>query len=219
LSIRNIIAQLKRLPIFNGNVIGAAEFVGLQNQVFTRFPVAVVMPYGDKAEDNDSMTALFQFVSKQIAIDVIFSNVDAVQSGNDNRGQATAQQFDQVEFSIFRAILNWNPYSLIENPNLPDQSDPVIGHAIKGFQFVECGRVEYDLARYIYRWIFSIPVQITDQDGWQATGTPLEEIFLTVSDPDTGDTLGGADLTGLENVGVPLAGVESRAEVGSFTIV
>ena len=105
MSLVNIVKQLRRLPVLNGNV-AAGAIEELQNYQFASLPAAYVVPLEDVAGENDSMTATFQVVTQRIGIVVIFSNTDGVVSGNDRRGQATAQQFDIVKFSVFHAILN-----------------------------------------------------------------------------------------------------------------
>jgi hypothetical protein len=147
---------------------------------------------------------------------VILSNEAGVTSDNDRRGYNNATMFDVVKFSIFRAILNWNPFSLTENPDEPDKSDPVIGHAVRGYAYEGCHLIEYDLARLVYRFDFSIEITITDSDGWQASGVPLESILLDLVDARTGDTLVERELTGLQDVDLSFKGVTSVAVVGEI---
>jgi hypothetical protein len=67
------------------------------------------------------MTALYQIVTEHLGLIVILDNAAGVISGNDRRGQKNAQAHDLVKSSIFKAILNSNPWNTIENPTLPDQ--------------------------------------------------------------------------------------------------
>lgn len=197
MSMRNVINQLRLLPVFNGNVAGAAQFKGLQDYTSPNLPVAFVVPLEDEATENESMTGTYQIVTERIGVVVIMSNAAGVYEG-DRRGQFVAEQYDQVKFSIFKAILNWNPFSLIENPTEPDHTEPVIGHAIRGYYYEGCQPVDYDLSRIVYQFTFGIQVTITDDDGWQADGVPLDEITFTVKDAITGDTLAYDELDNLQ---------------------
>ena len=224
MSLVNIVKQLRRLPVLNGNV-AAGAIEELQNYQFASLPAAYVVPLEDVAGENDSMTATFQVVTQRIGIVVIFSNTDGVVSGNDRRGQATAQQFDIVKFSVFHAILNWNPWSIPENQDIPDSNtnaeltdlaDPIIGHAIRGFRYEGCAPVAYGLDRTAYEYRFAIDYTISDDDGWKLEGVPLEEMLIEYVDQETDKVLATTDIDGLQDVTIQLRGVSTYASVGSL---
>jgi hypothetical protein len=215
------VLQLRRLPVFNGNVIDALNIPALKDYVAwpdANLPLAIVIPMSTKVSDNFSMTDDFQIMTKEIAIYCVFSNSAGVYSGNDRRGSALAEQIDAVEFSLMKAILNWNPYNPVES-NLTED-DPAMGHAKRGFRYVGSGLVQndYELARSAYLFSYEIDVQITGADGFEPTGVPLEEITFSFVDEKTGDVLESSDVTGLQDLSIFLKGVGAGTKVGKIGV-
>jgi hypothetical protein len=224
--IKNTVLQLKRLPIFAGQVIDALGIPDLKDYEMMTPPVAIVVPLGTRAEENHSRTDTYQIIHKSVGIICVLSNAAGVTVGTDRRGSAVAEQVDQLEASLMRALLNWNPYNPVEIAALTpafvgyESGDPLIGHTVKGFQYDGCAFIqqEYDLSRSIYQFNFSIPVWITGQDGFEPTGVPLEEITFTATSQRGDDPLFKIELTDLQDVGEALEGVVAHAEAGGFTI-
>ncbi len=233
MNITNVITQLKLVGVFGGRVAGAAEYAAAKDQGFLQTPAAYVIPIGEDASENTSANQTYQIITERIQIIVAFSNAVGVLSGDDRRGQTVSEQFEIVKFGIFKALLNWNPLNLNENPTLPDQTDPAIGHAIRGFRYMGGDLISYDLSRLYYSWIFGLDVTITEYDGWLLTGIPLEEIGFEIQNETTGeptDILATGLITGLQDVDVemlskrtledpsPSVGQSAASGVGTFTI-
>lgn len=185
------ITQLRNLSVlFGGRVAGAAEFAAIKTQGFMATPSCYVVPLGSTATINESQSDLKQVMSSRIGVIVMFSNVANVLAG-DRRGQTVTELYSVVKFGIFHALLNWNPMSVPENPQLAGSIDPILGHGIRGYYFVGEKLLDYDPARLWITFDFALDIQITGVgDGWRATGVPLNTIGLNIvnpASPDPGD--------------------------------
>jgi hypothetical protein len=176
-----LITQLKTVTIFNGNVAGAAEYEkGVQDQAWLNLPAAYVIPLDDEPGENLDLSDSQQISVERIGVIVVFSNADAVALG-DRRGQAASSLFEPTKWAIFKALINWRPDSSVENPTVISATDPGADHAARGLYYAGGRLIGFDLARLFYQWDFALEVTITDDDGWKATGVPLNEADFRIT--------------------------------------
>lgn len=161
-----VTAHLKTyFAAMNGNVSGAAEYTESMAGEFRpeTFPAAYVIPLGEEATPNDQDNSLYQIITERIGVVVEFDN------SMDRRGQGVTLMLAPVRASLWAAILNWRG------------TDPE--HAIRGFEAAGAGVLWTDRARIFWQWEFTLPILVTDADGWQVDGPALLEIDAN-SDPD-----------------------------------
>jgi hypothetical protein len=194
MNIDALITQLRQYAtIFNGNVAGASGYAnGVSDQTWLPLPAAYVIPAEEDAEPNESMTGTYQIVHERASVIVVFPTFSAGGSVDfaDRRGQAAAAQLRSIRASIFKALLNWQP-----DPDGIDTTEKIEGRGIYylGGRFPTEGA--FDRARFFYQFTFGLDTTITDDDGWNPTGTPLTEVQATIKDQATGATLATAQAT------------------------
>ena len=193
MNIDTVVQQLRTFAtIFDGNVAGAAAYAnGVQDQVWMPLPAAYVIPAEEDAEPNESMTGTYQIVHERVSVIVVFPTLSAGGAAGltDRRGQAAAAQLRTIRASIFKAILNWQP-----DPDGIDTTEQIEGRAIYylGGRFPQEGA--FDRSRFFYQFTFGLDTTITDDDGWNPTGTPLTQVKATITNQATGATLATANV-------------------------
>jgi hypothetical protein len=216
-----IISQIRTVAtIFQNRVGGAAEFATIDTAGLLATPSCYVLPGKQSAEENESQNGLYQRVTEEFSIIVMFSNSIGVADG-DRRGQTTVSQYPEVvKRQICKSILNWQPNNPHENPEVP--ADPTTeNHGIRGFYYIGGDLREFDNARLFYEYRFGIESYITDQvDGWDLDGPPLEEINMRITNASHGqgekpDTLAVVDIQIDPNVTINLVGVAAGSSSGS----
>lgn len=157
----SFISQLRaNAPVFGGRVAGAAEFTrGLRDyNTSLPLPAAYVLPGPQEVEGNDTWGGLQQLVHYGVGIAV---ELDAQ---TDRRGQAPAMDLDAVQAQIFSSVLNFR---------IDDC------HVARGAYFAGAHSLEVlDRARLWFQYNFTVDWQITDADGWQIDGVPIQSIEL-----------------------------------------
>lgn len=189
-----VVAQLRALvPDFGGRVGGAIDYFRAKDQGWLDSPAAYVIPLGDEAEATRDQTDYYQLFTERLSVVVVLDNAGAVASG-DRRGQAASRQFDPFKWALFKALLNWNPNSIQENPGVITSDTPGANHSGRGLYYVESMPTEGpdgSLARSLFRFDFALDVTIGGDDVWQPTGVPLTEVDITIENPDTHQVLTG----------------------------
>lgn len=135
---------------FGGRVAAAADFqLGLEAySANLALPAAYVVPQPQEVEDrNLSQPGYWQIVHKVLAVIV---ELDATA---DRRGQHPIVEVEEIEAALFSTLLNWEPV-LCRSPNK------------QGYQFYSGRFLTLDRARLFYEWLFLLPWQLTDDDGW-----------------------------------------------------
>lgn len=175
-----VISRLKALvPMFNGNVAGAAEYeLGVHNQAWLPLPAAYVVPLDDEAHENTNMSGIQQTTIERIGVIVVFSNAAAVAAG-DRRGQTATDLYNPTRWQLFTALLNWRANSSDDNPGLILPTDPGADHSYRGMFFSGGKILGFDLARLTYQWDFGLEVLLTDADGsWPPLPNTLNEVWI-----------------------------------------
>lgn len=154
------IAQLRaNAPMFNGRVAGAAEFTrGLRDySTSLPLPAAYVVPLAQEADPNDSWGGLQQLV--HIGVGVIVE----LDAQNDRRGQAPAMDLDDVREQVWASVLNLQ-----------------IGDCrmARGTYYTGARSLDLDRARLFYQFEFGADWLITEADGVQVLGVPIQSIEL-----------------------------------------
>jgi hypothetical protein len=146
-----------------GRVAGTADFrLGLQNyNENMALPAAYVVPLDQESPGFDSMTGLYQFVTKTLGV------VVELDARTDRRGQDPAMNYDTIEAALFSTLLNWVPGTCITQNN-------------QGFWFLGGHFLDLDRARLFYQWEFALNYILDDTDGWQPDSVPLESIELDI---------------------------------------
>lgn len=181
MNIDTIILQLKaNCPSFAGNIAGAADYAtGLETVVSLPLPAAFVYPLEDVASENQNMGwSLRQLVQEKIAVVVEIDN--SVASGGDRRGQAAVTSVETLKYEIFSGLLNFNPSGL--------------PRANQGLRYDGGTLLGFDRARLFWQFTFSLAATISETDGFQYTGVPLEQIDITVSGTVDGSTAPDIDV-------------------------
>ncbi len=164
MDINSVIQQVKQFaPIFKGKVAGAAEMqMALNQSPTTDYPWAYCFPLGSTAAPNTSFNGLDQLVTETFAVVVILDNSKI---SNDRRGQAAASYYPTVRAQLWQALLNFvlDPYA-----------------SSHGCQFEGDELVSMDPKRAVYEFKFSQTILITDEQGFQPVGTPLDEIDFRI---------------------------------------
>lgn len=102
-----IIVRLRAAaPSFGGRVAGATEFGLIQNEIDVTVPAAFVMPAGEIVSPPATAGHMTQFVIEQFAVLVVVSTIA------DDRGQAAADQLDDLKVELQAALLGWEPGDL-----------------------------------------------------------------------------------------------------------
>ena len=157
----SFISQLRaNAPVFAGRVAGAAEFVrGLRDySTSLALPAAYVLPgVQDVADANETWGGLQQLVHYGVGVAV---ELDAQ---TDRRGQAPAMDLDAVRDQVFASVLNYR---------IDDC------HVARGAYYAGAHGLDLDRARLFYQFNFTVDWQITDADGFQITGFPIQSIEL-----------------------------------------
>lgn len=150
-----IIAQLRaRAPIFEGRVVGAAEFKILPEATTLKMPAAFVIPLDDSPEASMAMNSIMQKLNDSFAVIVAVSNVA------DEKGHASASAFHTMRAALWAALLGWRPV-----PPLTDQSESRYdGIAYEGGMLLNLDR-----ARAWFQFEFGAPMEIGPADGFQET--------------------------------------------------
>jgi hypothetical protein len=183
MNIDQVASQIRTLaPLFAGNVAGAAAYAnGVADQVWLPSPAAYVIPLSQDAEENTSMTGLYQIVRERVGVIVVLETLKVGGAADlaDRRGQAASAYIDTVKYAIFRAILNWRPDWDSANPAVNREGK---GLSFVGAEFPEAGA--FDRARFFYQFVFQLETTITDADGWLLGWVPLTDVGGTITDPD-----------------------------------
>lgn len=161
MNINEVIRQLRTYcPAFENRVWGAAKYgQALANNadVGLVYPSAFVLPLADDATGNQQQTGLWQTVTENISVFVIFDN------NADNVGGYAANIVEEMRNEIFKAILNWRI----------DDVESQRGIYYNG------GKIEdYDRARLFYQYVFSLDHTVTDRDGFQPAYPELTDITV-----------------------------------------
>lgn len=149
-------------PMFGRRVAGAADFQrGLvAYNANLGLPAAYVVPLDQQSEGHEQMIGLRQTVSKTIAVIVELDT-------RDRRGQAAAMEFDEIEATLWHALLNWHPLPWCRTANQQ-------GFYFSGARML--GGEGMDRARLFYQWEFGLSYQLDDDDGWKWPAEPLRAI-------------------------------------------
>jgi hypothetical protein len=164
LIIEATIEQLRTYcPLLEGRVAGAAQFtLGLQKyNTNLVLPAGFVIPLDQSSEGFKSETGIWQFVTKIVGVVVEFD------AKEDRRGQVPVMQYDEMQASLFHALLNWVPGHCI-----------TVNH--QGYWFEGGHFLDLDRARLFYQWQFGLTTELDDTDGWQIPSVPLESIEVDI---------------------------------------
>jgi hypothetical protein len=193
-----VIMRLRALvPMFNGNVAGAAEFEhGVQDQVWLTPPAAYVIPLEDQVEPNDQLIGIRQISTERIGIIAIYPNAAGVAAG-DRRGQSITDLIEPTKYQLHAALINWRPNSSVENPGLVLPTDPGANRSVRGMDYGGYKLVRPELGRFFYQFDFTLQVELTDADGsWPALPNSLEQMHISwVKFYQTGQATSGDPLT------------------------
>ncbi|WP_211109374.1 phage tail terminator protein [Azospirillum tabaci] len=99
-----IIQRLRaRCPAFANRVAGAADFKPIPEASNLTVPAAYVLPLEDSAEAVKGQNEYEQDIRDAFAVVVVVSN------RSDERGQAAADELDDLRAALWRALLGWCP--------------------------------------------------------------------------------------------------------------
>ncbi|MGG4625162.1 hypothetical protein ACLPHD_12440 [Serratia odorifera] len=144
----------RRVALFEGRVAGAAEFKNLPDVGKLSLPAAYVIPNEDTAAEQKSQTDYWQDLTEGFSVVVVLSNL------RDERGQSAGYDaVHDVRAMLWRALLGWSP-----------ESD---GNII---QYAGGEVIEMDRSRLYYRYDFTIPYEITEED------TAIPEAYQDMDD-------------------------------------
>lgn len=147
-------ALRRRVALFEGRVAGAAEFKNLPDVGKLPMPAAYVIPNEDTTGDQKTQTDYWQDLTEGFSVVVVLSNL------RDERGQAAGYDaVHDIRAMLWRALLGWSP-----------ESD---GNII---QYAGGEIIEMDRARLYYRFDFTIPYEITEED------TAIPEAYQDMDD-------------------------------------
>jgi hypothetical protein len=168
-----VIQQLRAYcPALGGRVGGAADFeTGVDTVIALTdpktgklvYPAAVVIPLEDDATPNEIMDGNTQNVTETVGVIVEFD------ASADRRGQQAVSQVEQMKYSIFRALLNWN-------------IDPSRG--ARGLYYSGGELLTFDRARLFWMFRMSFDATISDADGFLPSGDPLTSVVETMQPDD-----------------------------------
>lgn len=187
------IAQLRAFAtLFGGNVAGAAQYEkAVDDQTWLPLPAAYVVPLAIEAGEVPTHGGYTQILTEKISVIAVLDNSVPVQQG-DRRGQTAITSIDQVQKSIFSAILNWRPDSTIDNPGNASLQQ---NYDNRGYVFDGAKLVGWDLARLFFSFDFALPITISDLDGWQPNSLPLTSIGITIESGEDATVGGAANFT------------------------
>ena len=168
MNLENVVAQLKAYaPALAGGVSGAANFAsGLESTVNMPLPAAFVLALDDEAGENTLWPGLQQTVTERIGVVVEFDNT----TGSDvdaRTGFAGVDQVYPMRAIVYRALLSWIP---------PD----LVGVAARGFSYGGGRILHIDRARLFWQFEFTIDRVISDADGFELYGDPIESAIGTI---------------------------------------
>jgi hypothetical protein len=141
-----IILQLRSASTsFGNNIAGAAELAAAEKETYS-VDRAFVVQLAENATPNDQDIGINQVINETFAVVVGLNNT------TDHRGQTAHDRLFDIRAEIFSAILGW----------IVPGSEATIAYS--------AGRLlDMNRAYFWYQFEFTVPIRITDADGYTAT--------------------------------------------------
>ncbi len=163
MNIDAVITQLRTYcPDLNA-VGGAADYDAItspqQGANPISLPAGFVVPLSDVISDNTAANGVWQQVDEQVCVVLVVS------AAQDRRGQAAAASIETLKYAVHRALLGW----------IPTGSEC---RAERGLRFTSNTPSERSGARLCWELTYSLPIILSDEDGWTPPSDPLEEVDI-----------------------------------------